>query len=125
MLPPSLGVFERIKFWMAKNVTAPAQSLILISEVHVTHLHTPIDGLVAFGSCVVNERLKLNSIAIHRKLDGSGYRLTYPTKKNGLQEITLFHPLDPELSKAVEVAIFTAYERQVLSQKLYEQSRNT
>lgn len=71
----------------------------------------PMNGLVAFASCIINAKLFIGSIAIHEKLDGSGLRLTYPTKKAGSQNLTIFHPLEPNLSKAMEQAIFAEYER--------------
>lgn len=69
-----------------------------------------MNGLVAFASLVLNGNLRLNSIAIHRKMDGSGYRLTYPTKRAGTEDRTMFHPITPELSKAIEQVLFDAYQ---------------
>jgi len=68
-----------------------------------------MDGLVAFASLVINGNLHLGSIAIHRKLDGSGYRLTYPTKKGGMADRAIYHPLTPDLSLAIEQALLDAY----------------
>lgn len=93
-----------------KDVLPQAASPLTISDIRISPIES-IDGLVAFASCVINGRIALKSIAVHRKLDGSGYRLTYPTKKSGHVDITLFHPLDAELSKDVEAAIFSAYEQ--------------
>ena len=76
-----------------------------ISDIRITPVK-PVDGLVAFASLVINGNLHLGSIAIHRKLDGSGYRLTYPTKKVGMADRTVYHPLTPELSRAIEQALF-------------------
>lgn len=81
-----------------------------ISQVRVTPV-PPVNGLVAFASIVINGYLRLNSIAIHRKLDGSGYRLTYPTKRAGNEDRTIFHPITPELSKAIERVLFDEYRR--------------
>lgn len=92
-----------------KDVPPQASSQQLtISDIRISPIDPPIEGIVAFASFLVNGRLILRSIAVHRKLDGSGYRLTFPTKKAGGRDITLFHPLDPELSKAIENAIFSA-----------------
>lgn len=60
----------------------------------------PMNGLVAFASVVLNGSLRLNSIAIHRKLDGSGYRLTYPAKRAGNDERTIFHPIHARAIKS-------------------------
>ena len=81
-----------------------------ISDIRITPVK-PVDGLVAFASLVINGNLQLGSIAIHRKLDGSGYRLTYPTKKVGMTDRTIYHPLTPDLSRAIEQALFDEYRR--------------
>lgn len=71
-----------------------------ITEIHI-HPVTPRNGLIAFANIVLEGQLALASIAIHEKRDGSGYRLTYPTKGKGY----LFHPIQKPLSKALEQAI--------------------
>lgn len=71
-----------------------------ITEIHI-HPVTPHKGLVAFANLVLEGQLFLASIAVHEKRDGSGYRITYPTKGKGY----LFHPIQKPLSKALEQAI--------------------
>jgi stage V sporulation protein G len=71
-----------------------------ITELHV-HPITPYNGLVAFANLVLDNALFIGSIAIHRKLDGTGYRITYPKKGKGY----LFHPICKPLSKTLEQAI--------------------
>lgn len=71
-----------------------------ITEIHI-HPVTPHKGLVAFANLVLEGQLFLASIAVHEKRDGSGYRITYPTKGKGY----LFHPIHKPLSKALEQAI--------------------
>jgi stage V sporulation protein G len=71
-----------------------------ITEIHV-HPVTPHNGLVAFANLVLEGQLFLASIAVHEKRDGSGYRITYPTKGKSY----LFHPIHKPLSKALEQAI--------------------
>ena len=75
-----------------------------ISEVQIIPIKAK-DGLIAFASLVINRDIYLSSIAIHLKADGSGYRLTYPTKQVGSKQITLFHPINKEASKSIEEAI--------------------
>ena len=65
----------------------------------------PQKGLIAFASIEINNHFYFGSIGIHKKLDGSGYRVTYPTKKVGEQNITICHPTCHELSKEIEEAI--------------------
>jgi len=52
---------------------------------------------VLFDDC-----LYLSSIGIHKKLDGSGYRITYPTKKIGDKDINIYHPTNKKTSKLIE-----------------------
>jgi stage V sporulation protein G len=66
----------------------------------------PQNGLVGFASLVINNDIYLGSIGIFNKLDGSGYRLTYPTKKVGVNNLNIYHPINRETSQAVEKAIF-------------------
>lgn len=73
----------------------------LITEVQIVPVK-PNNGLIAFASFVLDGKLYLSSIGIHKKLDGSGYRLTYPTKKAGLN---IFHPISKELGQEIKEAI--------------------
>lgn len=81
----------------------------LITEVQIIPIK-PNNGLVAFATVVLNDCLFLGSIGIHTKLDGTGLRLTYPTKKVGIRDMNIYHPLNNELSSAVESAVFTKFK---------------
>lgn len=78
--------------------------MVTISEVQI-QLVKPIDGLIAFASLVLDHRIYLGSIAVHQKLDGSGFRLTYPTKKTGNRQFHIFHPIEKAISHQIEEAI--------------------
>lgn len=75
-----------------------------VTEVQIIPIKAK-DGLVAFASVVVNESLFLGSIGVHSKIDGSGYRLTYPTKNVGGKEMNVYHPINCQTSRAIEDAI--------------------
>ena len=75
-----------------------------ISEVNII-LIKPRNGLIGFASLVINDALYLGSIGIHQKLNGNGYRLTYPTKKTGRSNMDIFYPINREAGKAIEDAI--------------------
>ena len=77
-----------------------------ISEVNVI-LIKPKDGLIGFASLVVEDALYVSGIGVHQKLDNSGYRLTYPTRKSGAQNFDIFHPINRTASRALEDAILT------------------
>jgi len=72
-----------------------------ITEVQIIPIKAN-NGLIAFGSILFDDSLFLSSIGIHKKLDGSGYRITYPTKKIGDKDINIFHPINKEVSKLIE-----------------------
>lgn len=76
-----------------------------ISEVN-TQLIKPTNGLVAFASVVLDGKIYLGSIGVHQKLDGTGYRLTYPTKKTGNRDFHIFHPIERSMGQRIEAAIF-------------------
>lgn len=65
----------------------------------------PQNGLMAFASIELDERFYIGSIGVHRRRDGMGYRITYPTRKVGESSVTVCHPLAPELSRTIEQAI--------------------
>ena len=80
-----------------------------ISEVQITPIK-PVDGLVAFASCVINGQLYLGSLGIHTRLDGAGYRITYPTKSSGGRDFNIYHPIRKEVSEAIERAVLQKAE---------------
>lgn len=76
-----------------------------VTEVDIAFIK-PRNGLIAFASVVLDDALYLGSIGVHRKLDGSGYRLTYPTRKIGDKSASVFHPIRRPLSAVIEQAVF-------------------
>ena len=81
-----------------------------ITEIQIIPIK-PREGLVAFASIVVENSLYLGSLGIYTRLDGSGYRITYPTKKIGNKNINIYHPINKETSKAIEEAIIPEAEK--------------
>jgi len=77
---------------------------LIITEIQILPIK-PQNGLVAFGSVIFNDCLYLGSIGVHTKLDGNGYRITYPTKKVGSKDLNIYHPINKETSQAIEQAI--------------------
>lgn len=75
-----------------------------ISEVQIKVIK-PKDGLLGFASLVINSSLYLSSIGIFSRLDGAGYRITYPTKKVGEADLHIFHPINKELGQQIEKAV--------------------
>ena len=76
-----------------------------ITEIQITPIK-PKDGLVGFASVVLENSLYLGFIGVYTRLDGLGYRLTYPTKKIGDNSVNIYHPINRETGKAIEQAVF-------------------
>ncbi len=76
-----------------------------ISDVKIS-LIQPQDGLIGFASMVLGGCFYVSSIGIHETLDGQGYRLTYPTKKSGDHIFNICHPINRQLSGAIERTVF-------------------
>ncbi len=81
-----------------------------ISEIQILPIKSQ-DGLVAFASIVLNNQLFLGSIGIYKRLDGKGYRITYPTKKVGNKSINIFHPINKEAGAEIERTILDKAEQ--------------
>jgi len=76
-----------------------------VSEVQIVPIKAQ-NGLIAFASIVINDSFYFGSIGVHSRIDGSGYRLTYPTKPVGGRDLNIYHPTNKEASEAIERAIF-------------------
>ena len=76
-----------------------------ISKIEIIPIR-PKEGLIGFATIEIENQLLLRSIGIHMRKDGSGYRLTYPTRSTGAKEDPLFHPISPSLSKEIERCVF-------------------
>jgi len=78
--------------------------IMMITEVQITPIK-PKDGLIAFASVVVENSLYLGFLGVYTRLDGTGYRITYPTKKVGENSLNIYHPINKETSRAIEEAV--------------------
>lgn len=68
-------------------------------------------GLVAFASVVFDDCLYLGSIGVHKKIDGSSYRITYPNKVVGNRSVGIYHPINGDMGKLIEKAIIDKIEK--------------
>ncbi|MBN1783809.1 MAG: septation protein SpoVG family protein [Alphaproteobacteria bacterium] len=73
----------------------------MISEINVQLIKSQ-SGLIGFASLIFQKKIYLSGIGIYQKLNGLGYRLTYPQKSN----FTLFHPINRKMSDLIEEAVF-------------------
>jgi hypothetical protein len=72
-----------------------------ITEVQIDFIK-PNNGLIALASLVLNGDVFLSSIGIHKKIDGTGYRITYPSKGKH----SMFYPINRDAGLAIENEIF-------------------
>lgn len=93
---------------MAKGKPTPKEhrraTHMQVSEVNIVPVKA-VDGLVGFASCVIDRCLYVGSMAVHKRLDGTGYRVTYPVKNIGGRQLNYFHPVTKEAGKSIERAI--------------------
>lgn len=73
-----------------------------ISEIEIAFIK-PQRGVIAFASFVLEGNIYLSNIAIHKKLNEDGYRLTYPSKGT----FSIFHPINKVASLEVEQAVIS------------------
>lgn len=79
-----------------------------ITEIQIIPIK-PQSGLVAFASFVLNDNLYLGSIGIMTRPEG-GYRLVYPTKKIGIRNINIFHPINKNFAETIEKEVIKKFE---------------
>lgn len=75
-----------------------------VSEIQILPIKQS-DGLVGFASCVIDKCLYLGSIGIYKRIDGTGYRLTYPSRKAGNRSLNYYHPITKEAGQIIEKAV--------------------
>jgi stage V sporulation protein G len=90
-----------------------------ISEVNID-LIKPQNGLIGFASLVIDGDVYLSSIGIHKKLDGTGYRLTYPSKGNH----SIFYPINKQSGMIIEQEIIKKLN-DVMNKVTYPCQKNT
>jgi len=63
-------------------------------------------GLIGFASCLFDNKLSLESIAVYTRADFSGFRCVFPRKQlpNG-KEIAIFCPANKETEQAITQAV--------------------
>ena len=81
-----------------------------ISEVQIVPIK-PNNGLVAMASIVIENSLYLGSIGIHTKLNGNGYRITYPTKSLNGKNFNVFHPINRKVALQIEEAVIAKADK--------------
>ena len=94
---------------------------INISEIQIIPVK-PRNGLLAFVSFVINKALYVGDVAIYSRLDGKGYRLSYPIKvlSNGAK-INCFHPINREIATSSEEQVIKVFLE--LTRKVQRENR--
>jgi len=79
-----------------------------ITEIQITPIK-PRDGLIAFVSFVLDNRLYLGSVGIATRVQG-GYRLVYPTKRTANRNMNVFHPINKAFAEAIQNEVLKRFE---------------
>lgn len=79
-----------------------------ISEVEVTFVRQN-NGLIAFASFVIDNAVYCGSVAVMTRPTGD-YRLVYPTKTVGNQQINVFNPINREAGRLIEEVVINKIE---------------
>jgi len=95
----------------------------LISEIQIIPIK-PINGLVAFASFVLDNKLYLGSIGIMTRPQG-GYRLVYPSKKVGMKRINIYYPINKKTAQQIETEVINHLEDVMNKQNDRHNSFNT
>jgi len=91
-----------------------------IDEIEIIPIK-PNGGLIGFASFVLDKKYYVSSVAVYTRLNNfKGYRLVYPTKKVGVTNINVFHPINSQIGKTIEEAV-----NKKIDEIFYEQSENT
>jgi DNA-binding cell septation regulator SpoVG len=89
-----------------------------ITEIQIVPVK-PNNGLVGFASFLLDEKLYLGSVAIYKRLNEDGYRLTFPTKKIGIRNINIYHPVNKDVMKEIEKNVLKKAEKVFLKEHSY------
>lgn len=93
---------------MSKTVTnsmSRTKRPITVTDIELRIVEDGTDGLLAWASCIFNDAILLNSIAVRRGRDG-GLMLTYPAKQTAAgTRFHYFNPVNREAADAIEQAI--------------------
>jgi len=90
----------------------------LITEIRIIPLKLTDKGLVAFASCILDDKLFLGGLAIYTVLRG-GYRLTYPTRSLNTnpkrigdnKDMQIYNPINQNFRTELEEAVIQEYQR--------------
>lgn len=105
-----------IKITETEGSRTKLNNKIFVSEVQIEFIK-PSNGMIGFASILINDSIFLSSIAIHKKLNAEGYRITYPSKG----QFQIFYPINKEASRQIEEAIFEKLNDVMIKSKGYVQ----
>jgi hypothetical protein len=81
---------------------------MIVSEIQIIPIK-PSKGLIGFASFVLYGTIYCSSVGIHTRV-GGGYRLTFPYRKVGNQDMHVYYPVNKQLGTAIEEAVSIAFE---------------
>jgi len=90
---------------MPEQQTSSTTQSFIVSNVQLRFVENGRDGLLAWASCVINNAVFLNNVAVRESICG-GIRLTYPAKASqGQRRYYYFNPISREAAAVIEQAI--------------------
>lgn len=81
-----------------------------ITEIKLEMLPTPSDRLIGHVNFVLDDKLRLNGLAIFSRPDG-GIQLEWPNKKRGLKRVSTAYPITKSVGADIESQIFEAIQK--------------
>jgi len=84
---------------------------VKVNEVVFYPIRPTEKGLIGFASCLFDNRLSLNSIAIYTRPDGRDYRLLFPSKRlPNNKDVSIFYPVNNETYELIKDAVVKKIE---------------
>lgn len=80
----------------------------VITEIQIVPIKAN-EGLVAFVSFLYDRSFYFGAIGIYTRPHG-GYRLTYPTRKTGISNLPIYHPINKDIADIIEKAVIDKYK---------------
>ncbi|MCK9544867.1 MAG: SpoVG family protein [Novosphingobium sp.] len=82
---------------------------VSVSEVKIYKVNDYDDGLVAFASCILDDKYFLNGIGVYRKLK-KGYRITFPKRRDSKGRTKdIFAPVNLDAYNGIATKIINKY----------------
>ena len=83
-----------------------------ITELKLEMLPAPSGRLIGHVSFLLDEKIRLNGLAIFARPDGS-IQLEWPNKTRGIKRISTAYPISKDVGKDIESQVFEAIQSEI------------